>query len=187
MEDREIVRLYFARDEQALSQTQRKYGGYCRVIAFRLLGDVQDAEECVNDLYLAAWNSIPPHSPARLSTYLGKLLRRICTDRIRHRTAQKRGAGELVPLLEELSECLAHPDTVDSLLDEQALVQTIRAFLDGLPPIQRRIFLCRYWHGEEISVIAARFHFSQSKIKSLLLRLRQRLKQQLRQEGYYEI
>ena len=169
MEDKEIVALYLAREERAIDETAARYGSYCHAIAKNLLGNSADAEECVNDLWLSVWNSIPPNRPDVLRTYLGKLVRRIAVDRIRYRTAEKRGGGEIPLILDELSECLPaeDPSDGDSLLTE---------FLAELPEKERQVFLCRYYYGEPIREIAQRFGYTESRVKSMLYRARERLK-----------
>lgn len=188
MEDATIIDLYFSRSEQAIRETDRKYGRYCHRIARSLLGNDEDAEECVNDTYLAAWNAIPPHRPRVLATFLGKLTRRISIDQIRRRAAAKRGNGELLPLLDELSETLpSSAPTPQEELDRAEMAKCINAFLASLPENDRRVFLCRYFYGDPIADIASSFGFSESKVKSMLHRARERLRYHLYEEGYYEI
>lgn len=175
MEDKEIVELYFDRSEQAIDVTEKKYGAYCHAIARNLLGNEADAEECVNDTWLSAWNSIPPNRPTALRTYLGKIVRRISVSRIRYRTAEKRGGGEIPLILDELAECL--PDTECDA--EDLSKEIINRFLSELPTTERRVFLCRYWYGDSIRLICERFGFRESKVKSMLYRTREKLKAEL--------
>lgn len=184
MEDSQIVKLFLDRDETAISQCESKYGSYCRSIACRILGNDLDAQECVNDTYQAAWNSIPPHRPAILSTYLGKLTRRISLKVLRGKEAQKRGNGETDISLEELTECISAGNTVDSQLEFRELVKQLNEFLGKLPADERRVFIRRYWHALPISEICAQFGYSKSKVESMLHRTRKKLRDYLNKEGY---
>lgn len=182
MEDRQIVELFWQRSEQALAETAAKYGSYCHAIAFRLLRDQQDAEESVNDAYLDAWNSIPPHRPETLSTFLGKLVRHIAIDRLRKNNAQKRGGGETALALEELEECLSAGDDVEREVERNALSEALNAFVASLPSVERRVFLRRYWFLDSIEDICGQFGFSQSKVKSMLHRTREKLRRCLSEQ-----
>lgn len=186
MEDKQIVDLYWQRSERAIDETARKYGGYCYAIAKGILDDTEDARETVNDTYLGAWNSIPPHKPLVLSTYLGKLTRRYALKRRERQSAQKRGSGEVALALEELSGCIPSGDSPQRHVEQRELTASLDRFLGTLPPVQRRVFVCRYWYLDPISDIAERFGFSQSKVKSMLHRLRKQLKQHLEREGLYD-
>lgn len=185
MDDKEIVDLYWERDEQAIDATAKKYGSYCNTIALRILGDVSDAEECVNDTYQAAWTSIPPNRPAILSTYLGKITRRICLKVLRSRKTQKRGYGELALSLEELYECIPGDSDVDDMVAFKELVATINRFLSQLSISERRVFVLRYWHTYPIDTICERLGYSKSKVESMLHRTRLKLRKQLIKEGYF--
>ena len=182
MEDQRIVELYWQRSEQALRETQSKYADYCYAIANNILGNREDSEESVNDTYLDAWNSMPPHRPIFLSTFLGKITRRISIDKLRRRNAEKRGGGTLTLALEELEECLSTRDDLQKELEIQILSDAINCFLEALSDTERRVFLCRYWYVDSIESIAEQFGFSQSKVKSMLLRTREKLKKQLQKE-----
>ena len=170
MEDNRIIELYWARSEEAITETSKKYGKYCYAIAYRILSDPEDADESVNDTYLDAWNSIPPHRPAILPTFLGKITRRISIDKWRGRTADKRGGGETALALDEL--------------DAKELEAVIDGFVMSLPVMERRIFICRYWYLDQIPAIARQFGFSQSKVKMMLHRQRQKLRTILEQEAF---
>lgn len=178
MEDKEIVELYFERSERAIDATAKQYGAYCHAIARNLLGSDADAEECVNDVWLSAWNSIPPNRPSALRTYLGKLVRRLSVSRIRYRTAEKRGGGEIPLILDELAEVLPDEERESDDLTHDAL----NRFLSQLGETERRVFLCRYWYGDPVKEIAAHFGFSESKVKSMLYRTREKLKEYLESE-----
>lgn len=144
MEDREIVNLYWERNSNAIKETASKYGGYCKAIAKNILGNNEDAEECVNDIYLNTWNSIPPNRPNVLSTYLGKITRNLSFDRFRHRHADKRGGGEIELVLDELGECVSGADSVEQEVEKKELIRAINSFLDTLSQEKCNIFLCRY-------------------------------------------
>lgn len=175
MEDAQIVDLYWARSEKAITETSAKYGKYCHAIAYNILENREDADESVNDTYLDAWNSIPPHCPSSLSTFLGKITRRISIDKWRSRTAEKRGGGEIVLALDELSDCIPSNHDVEEEIVAAELAKVIDNFIMSLPPMDRRVFICRYWYLDPISAIAQQFGFSESKVKMILHRQRHRL------------
>lgn len=183
MDDKQIVDLYWKRSESAISETAAKYGGYCYSIAYNVLSNTEDAEESVNDTYLAAWNRLPPHRPAVLSTFLGKITRYISISRWRSRAAYKRGGGEMVMALEELGECVADTLDVETSYAHKETVKAFNRFLDSLPETDRNIFLRRYWCLDSIADIARSFGFSQSKVASMLHRTRQKLRRNLEKEG----
>ena len=187
VDDKYIVDLFFSRNELALEYTAKKYGPYCYSVAYNIIFCREDAQECVNDTYLAAWNSIPPHKPDQLSGYLAKLTRRISIDRLRRSNAKKRGAGELDILFSELEECVPDENTPEKALKEHELARIINDFLAHLGETERKIFLCRYFFAEPIISVAARFGYSESRVKSQLFRTRKKLKEHLRKEKYYEI
>lgn len=184
MEDSEIVALYWARNPGAIEATAGKYGGYCKTIAQNITGSAEDAEECVNDAYLRAWNSIPPRRPENLSAYLGKLVRHLSFDRWRSAKAAKRGGGEMEPVLDELAECIPGGGSVEGEVDRRELLRYIDGFLDGLPREKRRIFLCRYWSALPVSEIAKRFGRTEGSVSVLLSRTRNQLKRYLTERGY---
>lgn len=184
MEDKSIVDLYWQRNEQAISETQNKYGNYCYSIAYNILHNSEDAEESVNDTYNDAWNSMPPHRPSILSTFLGKITRRISIDKLKYRTAVKR-KGDVVPLvLEELEECIHGSHDVELQAQHHELISVIQRFLSELPKTERRVFLLRYWYIESIQAISEKYGFSQSKVLSMLYRIRKKLRKLLEKEGY---
>lgn len=183
MDDLEIVSMFLLRNEQAVQNAQNRYGAYCRTIAMRILANEDDAAECVNDVWLAAWNSIPPNEPERLSTYLGKLTRNIAIDKVRSDRAAKRCTGEYALSLDELAEVLPDQRTTEKEIQGKELERAVSTFVQTLPEVQQRVFLCRYWYFDPISEIAKRFGFSDSKVKSLLHRVRGKLKVYLKQEG----
>lgn len=181
MEDNRIVELYWARNEQALVETKQKYSRYLHRIAHNVLQNPQDAEECVSDTYLRAWNAIPPHRPSRLGVFLGKITRRLALDRYAALTADKRGGGTLPDLLEEWRDCL--PDGVVDPADDLAVRDALSRFLRQLPAEKRRVFILRYWYGDSIRTIANHSHATESKVKMTLSRTRDELKTFLEKEG----
>ena len=183
MDDAEIIALYLARKEQAIIESQTKYGSYCHTIAENIVGRREDADECVNSTYLAAWNAIPPHQPAVLRTFLGKLTRRISLDHLRHTTRQKRGGGEMTLVLEELADCVGSDD-VETEIEMRELSACLTKFLTGLPEDDRDAFVCRYWHFAPMEKVAGAMGWSVSKTKSRLFRMRKQLGDLLEKEGY---
>ncbi len=185
MEDSRIVGLYWARDENAIRETAAKYGRYCFAIAMNILARQEDAEESVNDTWMQAWNSMPPHRPAILSTFLGKLTRRVSLKRQRARNAEKRGGGQVPLALEELMECIPAGPSVEETLSQQELARSIDGFLAGLPRTEQAVFLFRYWRLASIAQVAESFGFSESKVKSMLFRTRKKLLAHLQKEGVF--
>jgi len=183
MDDTQIVELYWARKESAIEETAAKYGSYCRSIAGNILQNQDDAEECVNDTWLSAWNSMPPHRPSVLSTFLGKLTRRISIDKWRRTTAKKRGDGQLPLVLAELEDCISDGNSIEEETERKLLAEVIAAFVKSLPETEQKVFLCRYWYMDSVSAIATRFRFSESKVKSMLSRTREKLRVRLEKEG----
>ena len=183
MDDARIVELYWLRSEQAISETEAKYGNYCRTISRNILADSADAEECVNDTYLKAWNSMPSNRPARLAPYLGRLTRWLSLNRLRDQDCLKRGKGELPLVLDELAETLDSGFDTERELEIRELNREIRRLLSGLEKEERDIFLSRYWYVASIAEIAERSGFTESKVKSMLHRTRKKLLRQLKEEG----
>lgn len=183
MEDNEIVALFWARSEQAIKETASQYGNYCYVIAYHILFNPQDAEEAVNDTYFCVWNNIPPHRPAVLKTFLGKMTRRISLKKYRDKNREKRGGGEVALALNELDECIPSAMNVEDEIIAKELGEILNQFIVSLPDTERRVFLCRYWYLDSIETISKEFHFSGSKVKSMLHRTRKKLRYRLQQEG----
>ena len=184
MDDVQIVQLYWDRDEQAIPATSDKYGNYCTSIAKNILGNQEDAEECVNDTYLNAWNSMPPHKPNILSTFLGKITRNLSFNRYKHNTANKRGGGELPVVLEELSDLVSGKDDVEQAFDQTELTKAIDTFLDSLSPKKRSIFISRYWYTDSISEIAVRHNMNDGAVSMTLNRIRLKLHNYLLERGF---
>ena len=184
MDDAKIVQMYFDRNEQAIPATADKYGNYCTSIANNILGNHEDAEECVNDTYLKTWNAIPPHRPKMLSTFLGKIVRNLAFNRYKHNTADKRGGGEITAVLDELAGCVSGNEDTEQAYEYKELVSAINDFLSTLPTENRNIFVCRYWYTDSISDIAVRFDMTYSAVSMTLNRLRPKLHDYLIERGY---
>lgn len=184
MEDTKILDLYFARDEQAIQETERKYGAYCFSLAKAILENDSDAEEAVNDTYFKTWNVIPPNRPRVLKLFLAKITRNLSFSRWRNLSAQKRGGGEMELVLEELESCIPSPVTVEDAVNAKELAETIRAFLDTMPPREQNIFLRRYFFVEESETIALHYGMKPAAVLRSLSRTRAKLKQYLIREGY---
>lgn len=183
MDDQAIVALYWARDEQAIGETAAKFGAYCRKIADNILNSAHDAEECENDTWLAAWNSMPDNRPARLAPYLGRITRNLALDRLDGSRAQKRGGGQGCASLDELAECLATPDRVEDAFDAAETGRLISDFLRTLPAQTRTIFLRRYWYCDATADIAARCGVTETKVRVTLHRTRGKLAAYLQEKG----
>lgn len=184
MDDKSIVQLYWDRSEQAIVETDSKYGAYCYSIAHNILTNREDAEESVSDTYMAAWRSMPPRRPSILSAFLGKITRHLSIDRWRSRNAYKRGGGEIVLALEELGDCVSGAETPEGQLLRRELAAAINTFLEGLPETERSVFLCRYWYMDSVAETAEHFGFTESKVKTMLHRTREKLRKKLEKEGY---
>ena len=184
MEDERLVSLYWERNEAALAETEKKYGPYLTQIAHNLLADWEDSRECVNDTYWKAWNSMPPHRPRVLRTYLGKITRQVSIDRLRKRGSRKRRFSAYTVSLSELEETVSAGDATARQVDLQLLGDAISAFLKTLSPEARCAFVGRYYYLDSIREIAAYCGASSSQVKSMLHRTRLKLKAHLEQEGF---
>ena len=184
LEDEKIIALYFERNEDAIVQTKAKYGKYCHKIAYNVLHNDEDAEECVNDTYLDAWKNIPPHQPKKFSVFLGTITRRIALDRFRNMTAAKRGGTETDVSLGELEECIPYGKSIDEHIEAQTIASIISKFLRKLPTAEANVFIRRYFYLESITDIADRFGFGESKTKMMLKKAREKLLKALEKEGF---
>lgn len=184
MKDSEIVTLYWDRNEDAILQTQKKYGAYLSKTAYNILADFEDSKECVNDTYFSAWNSIPPHRPAFLSTYLAKITRQLAIDRFRKKNAVKRYASEYAVSLDELGDTFSGGTSAEQVLDAKLLDAAINQFVCALPEDVQRAFVGRYYFFDSLKDIARYCGMKESKLKSLLYRTRQQLKEHLTKEGF---
>ena len=183
MEDREIVELYWKRNEKAITESEIKYGRYCFSIANRILRSREDSEECVNDTYVRAWNSIPPKKPEKLSVFLGKITRNLALDMLDRLNAQKRGGREISLVLDEIAECVPSVNTTEKEFDNLTLTEHLNSFLKTLTTENRKIFMQRYWYIMSIKDIAKENSFTESKVKMSLMRTRENLKIFLEKEG----
>ena len=184
MNDNDIIQLYWDRNDQAISITSEKYGHYCKSIAKNILSNNEDAEECVNDTYLNAWNSMPTHWPEQLSTFLGKITRNLSFNKYKHNHAEKRGGGEIKLVLNELTDCVSDVDNVEQIIDRKELVKTINTFVRSLSPKKRNIFVRRYWYADSVSKIAADYGMLQGTVSKALERTQKQLKSYLAERGF---
>ena len=184
MKDEEIVALYWERDEQAVLQTKEKYEHYLTKISYNILADLEDCRECVNDTYLAAWNSMPEHRPNVLSTYLGRMIRQISIDVFRKKTSQKRHDSEYALSLEELGDVVSGGVSPEQALEADRLKESLSSFLRGLSGEERKLFVGRYYFFDSLKRTADYLGMSEGKAKSMLYRIRMRLKEYLVKEGF---
>jgi len=184
MEDREIIALYWRRDETAILKTGEKYGAYLMKIADNILKDLHDSEESVNDTYLKAWNSMPPNKPDVLRLYLGKITRGVAIDIFRRRASKKRQASQYAVSLEELSDCVSGGDDPQTRAEMGALSAAIGEYLDSLDSRARDVFVCRYYFMDSLTDIARYCAMTETAVKSLLHRTRQGLRRHLEKEGF---
>ena len=184
MTDQQIIDLYWDRDEQAITETNIKYGSYCRSIAGNILKNRQDTEECVNDTWLRAWNAMPPQKPSILSAFLGTITRNLSLDRWRSTRTKKRGSGQLERAFDELETCIPASVNLEDRITQTDLSHLLDQFLQGLSQKDRCAFVRRYWYTDPIYDIAHRYHMTESAVKVSLHRSRRKLKTLLEQEGY---
>ncbi|MBR4291473.1 MAG: sigma-70 family RNA polymerase sigma factor [Oscillospiraceae bacterium] len=182
MTDLQIVDLYWNRNADAISCSAQKYGNYCHSVAKNILSNVQDAEECVNDTWVGAWNAMPDHRPCNLRAFLGSITRRLACSRLRRDYAQKRGSGQLPLILEELDACLPTSPSAAQIVEAKELERIINAFLHTLPEQDCNIFLRRYWFAESIDQISRRYDLLPATVKSCLYRSRRKLRAYLEKE-----
>ena len=183
MEDSEILRLYFERDERAIGETQAKYGAFCLSLARNITGNAEDAKECVNDAWLRAWNHIPPERPENLRAWLGRVVRNLALNRYEREHAGKRMTA-LTELLDEWEDCLPAPGGVEEALDQEELTRVLNRWLETLPAGDRRIFVRRYWYGDSVKDLAKRAGIRAGAMTQRLYRLRLALRDVLTKEGY---
>ena len=184
MDDNGIIQLYWDRNDQAISATSEKYGHYCKAIAKNILNNEEDAEECVNDTYLSAWNSMPMHWPEQLATFLGKITRNLSFNKYKHDHAEKRGGSEMTLVLDELADCVSDADDVDCIIDRQELVDAINSFMESLPTEKRNLFVRRYWYADSVSDIAHAYGMLPGTASKALERMRKQLKMYLTKRGF---
>ena len=184
MEEKEIIRLFMNRSEEAVSACDKKFGAYCRTVAKNILGNDDVAEECVNDAYFTLWNLIPPNSPESLKAFAGRITHNIAVNFLRKKFAQKRGCGEAEIALSEFEECIPESGTVEEKIESKEITKIIEKFLYSNPPEKRNIFIRRYWYMFSVSEIAKTYGISESKVKSILFRMRKELKKELEKEVF---
>ena len=183
MDDAKIVELYWARSDAALTETAKKFGPYCHTIAYNVLENVEDSEECVNDTYMRAWNSMPDKRPAALAPYLGRITRNLALNRIIEKNTLKRGGGEVTLALDELDECTASSYSLEREVESREIAAAMNRFLSKLPETERALFVSRYWFMAPVRELAEKFGFSESKTVSMLRRTRLKLGKFLTGEG----
>lgn len=183
MKDKDIISLYFARSEDAISETDKKYGGYCRALTYNILGNPEDSEECVNDTYMRVWERIPPEKPVKLGAFVARIARNLAMDMLDRFAAAKRGGNSHALAYEEISECVPSKVSVEASADEHRLAELIEEFVTSLPWEKRTIFMKRYYHFCSVSEIAEQMLISESKVKMTLQRTRAKLKEFLEKEG----
>ena len=183
MTDEEIIALFFERSERAISELAEKHGAAVRRVARNILGDERDAEECVDDTWLRAWNSIPPARPASLPAWLAKVTRNLAITRLRGITARKRGGGEIPLLLDELAECLPGGEDPQRELEKRELSEAVDRFLSSLEREERDLFTARYFFGASPAELAARTGLTENAVAGRLRRMRTKLKNCLKEEG----
>ena len=182
MEDKEIIELFFARDQKGIAALVEKYGRLCRQVSMNVLGSFEDADECVNDTWLAAWDSIPPACPQSLRAYLGTLTRRISIDRLRARRAAKRGGDGVLLAIDELAECIPSSWSMEKAVEDREVIRAFNSFLGSLPETERNLFVARYWYGLPVAEIAQKFCCKQNTVLTKLRRTRIRLLAYLEKE-----
>ena len=186
MEDSKIIDMFWQRDENAISETGRKYGEYCRSIAYNILQNNEDSEECVNDTWLKAWNSIPPQKPGNFKMYLAKITRNLSFNRYNSNNAQKRGGGEMTLVLDELTECIIDKTDVEQEYIGKELKEYILGFVRTLPERERNLFVRRYFYVDTVSEIAKRYSLTENNVMVILSRTRKLLKMKLEKGGYID-
>ena len=182
MDDSKIIELYFARDNSAISETKAKYGKLLYSVSYNILQTREDAEECESDTYLAAWDRIPPTKPQVLSAFLSRITRNLSFKRLKSNTALKRGGGNGTLPLDELAAVI--PDNSDQI-SQLELTEILNSFLRALPARERQVFICHYWYCDSIKDIARQFGYTQSKVKMMLSRTRQKLLTHLENQEVY--
>lgn len=183
MDDDKIIELYWARSEQAISETSIKYGRYCHYIAYNILRNDENSEECVNDTYLRAWNSIPPQRPNKLKTFLGKITRNLALNKLEKLSAEKRSAEHTALILDELSECIPNEEDSVYTIENMVVKDVLDRFLGRLPAETRKMFVSRYFYMSPVKEIADEYGVSESKVTVTLFRIRKKLKAALEKEG----
>ena len=185
MEDNKIIELFWMRDEDAIHQSKKKYEHYCKSIAMRILENAESSDECVNDTWMNAWNAIPPVRPSVLRIFLGTITRNLALNSVRDLSRKKRGSGQAVLALDELTDCIPAVSSPESILEGREITASIERWLEALPKEKRVAFIRRYWYYYSVSDIATLMGWTESKTNSLLQRLRVNLKNHLELEGIF--
>lgn len=185
MNDEDIVKMYWNRSQDAITETANKYGKYCHSIAYNILRNIQDSQECVNDTYLNTWNSIPDNRPKKLAAYIGRITRNLALSRYEYYNAKKRKGLQTELALDELLECVSGNESTDSFIEESQITDTLNKFLQNLSELNRNIFVSRYWYMLSIKDISFKYSLTESNIKTSLSRSRAALKNILEKEGIY--
>ena len=186
MLDYDIIHMFWNRNENAITLTKQRHGKYCYAIAYRILFNKEDSEECLNDTWLKAWGTIPPAQPENgLSVFLGKITRNLSLDRYKANHAKKRGGGEIPIIFSELDECIPDDIDVEKIVSETELSYNINKYLHTLEERECNIFLSRYWFSESIAEISKKYHIKESNVKVILHRTRKKLKEFLIKEGAF--
>lgn len=181
-QDEKIIDLFWNRSESAIGEAAREYGRYCQAISYNILRSREDAEECVNDTWLRAWNAIPPQRPGKLAFFVGRIVRNLSLDKFRSKKAKRRG-GEMAPILEELSEAIPGVSDTESIVLGKELEGVVNSFLHTLPEPACNLFLARYWHSMPLAEMSEVFGIKENNIKASLFRTRSKLKEYLKKEG----
>ncbi len=184
MDDQKIVCMFLERDESALREVSKKYGAYCTSIAQNILHNCEDAEECVNDTYLHAWNSIPPNKPTALGAFLGRITKNLALNMLESLHCEKRGGKDVTLPFEELDEFISGNSSIEGECEFNEIVDEINAFLQTLPAKKRMIFVARYWQCEKLSEIAECFGMAESGVAANLSRTCKKLKDHLKRRGF---
>ena len=184
MEDNQIIELYWSRNENAIKETNHKYGNYCFKVADNILHNREDAEECINDTWLHAWNAMPPHKPTRLRIFLVKITRNLSFNCYNARIAQKRGGGEINLVLDELAECISSESDVENEYATKELHECIKKFVRSLSERDGNMFIRRYFFTEPVKVIAKSYGITENNVCVILSRTRKKLKTYLIKEGF---
>ena len=186
MDDNDIIERFWERSESAIAAVEDRYSKYCRAVAYNILGSAEDAEEVLNDTYNCVWNAIPPERPGNLRAFVAKIARNLSLKRLERDNAVKRGGGQYMLILSELEECIADKrSSTDEYIESEAITAALNRFLSGLSVENRRVFVRRYWRAASIGDIAADFGMSVGKVKSILFRMRNKLREHLESEEIY--
>ena len=183
MEDKEIIKLYFEKDEKAIAETSAKYGAYCKTVAENILKNTEDSEECFNSALLCLWNSVPPQKPENLKIFIAKITRNIAINNFKAKFAEKRGGKESFAAFEELSEFIPEKNGVEESFEAEELEKNINFFVKNLPEKERNIFIRRYFFFESMNKIGERYGFSENRVSVILFRTRKKLRKYLEKEG----